>query len=100
MANNPEFSERAYHDTQTFLLEFPSRNNNLVSNEQIKDLVAMFRIMRTDSIEPLNWPDQEGEYEDMRRTYWVLRNAQKSNDVSNVKKVLEMSDIRALRKIT
>jgi len=100
MADNPDFSQQAYQDTQTFLLEFPSRNSNLVSNEQIKDLIAMFRVMRTDSFEPLNWPDEEGDYEDMRRTYWVLRNAQKSNDNSNVKKMLEMSDIRSLRKIT
>ena len=54
MADNPEFSQQAYRDTQTFLLEFPSRNSNLVSNEQIKDLIAMFRVMRTDSFEPLN----------------------------------------------
>ncbi len=100
MANKSEFTEEAYQKTQSFLLEFPSRNNNLVTNEEIKDLIAMFRVMRTDSFEPLDWPDEAGDYEDMRKAYWVLRNTQKTNDNSDVKKMLEISDIRALRTIT
>ena len=98
--NDHEFTEKKYQDVQNFLLEFPSRNNNLVNNEQIKDLIAMFRVMRTDSPDLTSYYDDAGDYEDMRQTYWVLRDAQKKNSDATIKRLLEKSDIRALRKNT
>ena len=100
MVEKAEFTEKKYQDVQNFLLEFPSRNNNLVNNEQIKDLVAMFRVMRTDSPDLTSYYDDAGGYEDMRQTYWVLRDAQKKNSDATIKRLLEKSDIRALRKNT
>ena len=100
MTNNTEFTPEKHHEVQQFLLEFPSRNNNLVNNEQIKDLIAMFRVMRTDNVAPLDFPDEKGDFEDMRQTYWVLRDAQKNNSNARVKRLLKKSDIRSLRKNT
>ena len=60
MVEKAEFTEKKYQDVQRFLLEFPSRNNNLINNEQIKDLVAMFRVMRTDSPDLTSYYDDAG----------------------------------------
>jgi|TARA_R110002020_G_scaffold169633_1_gene358918 hypothetical protein len=100
MVEKTEFTEKKFQNVQTFLLEFPSRNNNLVTNEEIKDLIAMFRVIRTDSVDPVTYYDDVGDYQDMRQTYWLLRDAQKNNDAAKIKGLLEKSDIRALRKNT
>ena len=100
MVEKAEFTEKKYQNVQRFLLEFPSRNNNLINNEQIKDLVAMFRVMRTNSPDLTSYYDDAGDYEDMRQTYWLLRDAQKKNSDATIKRLLEKSDIRALRKNT
>ena len=47
---------------------------------------------------PLDFPDEKGDFEDMRQTYWVLRDAQKNNSDARVKRLLKKSDIRSLRK--
>ena len=100
MVEKTEFTEKKFQNVQTFLLEFPSRNNNLVTNEEIKDLIAMFRVIRTDSVDPVTYYDDVGDYQDMRQTYWLLRDAQKNNDAAKIKGLLEKSDIRALRRNT
>ena len=40
MVEKAEFTEKKYQDVQRFLLEFPSRNNNLINNEQIKHSIS------------------------------------------------------------
>jgi|TARA_R100000742_G_C4168960_1_gene7896 hypothetical protein len=85
MAKNDNLSG-AY---KAFIVEFPSRTNNLVNYETIDKLMQIFRTVRTGSedIDPLD-DSQEGQVEDMRRVYSMLRDAENRQSVDFIEEIL------------
>ena len=74
---------------KAFIIEFPSRTNNLVNYETIDQLMQIFRTVRTGSedIDPRD-DSQEGQVEDMRRVYSMLRDAENRQSTDFIEEIL------------
>ncbi len=71
---------------KAYLVEFPSKTGNLVNYETIGRLMEIFRTVRTGSDDASPIGDQEGQMEDMRRVYAMLRDAETRQSVDFMKK--------------
>lgn len=88
MADNDELVA-AY---KTYLVEFPSKTGNLVNYDTIGRLMEIFQTIRTGSEDSDPRGDEEGQIEDMRRVYAMLRDAETRQSVDFIEEILEKAD--------
>ena len=74
---------------KAFIIEFPSRTNNLVNYNTIDELMEIFRTIRTgpEYIDPRD-DSQEGQIEDMRRVYSMLRDAEDRQSTDFIEEII------------
>tara|TARA_B100000287_G_scaffold38116_1_gene34954 strand:- start:9935 stop:10231 length:297 start_codon:yes stop_codon:yes gene_type:complete len=74
---------------RTYIIEFPEKTGNLVNYDTIGRLMEIFQTIRTGSEDSDPRGDQEGQVEDMRRVYAMLRDAETRQSVDFIEEIIE-----------
>ena len=78
-------------DYRKYIIEFPSKTNNLVSYKTITELIEIFRVSRTDDFNEYETSDVEGQVEDLKRVYAMLRDAENRKSTDFIEEIIAMT---------
>ena len=78
-------------DYRKYIIEFPSKTNNLVSYKTITELMEIFRVSRTDDFNEYETSDVEGQVEDLKRVYAMLRDAENRKNTDFIEEIIAMT---------